>query len=71
MKKYYLFFSLLLIICQASTVSALNNKADNYYNEGVRLYKIGKYEQALEAYNKAIELNPNDSETYVNKGGVL
>lgn len=64
MKKYYLFFSLLLIICQASTVSALNNKADNYYNEGVDLYKLGKYELALEAFNLAIRLNPKNSKAY-------
>ena len=47
------------------------NYAIAYYNKGNTLSKLGKYDEALQAFNKAIELNPNDTEAYLHKGFTL
>ncbi|MBI3129246.1 MAG: tetratricopeptide repeat protein [Candidatus Tectomicrobia bacterium] len=44
---------------------------DNYVARGVRLAKQGRFEEALEDLNKAIQLNPVDAEAYNNRGGVF
>ncbi|HYH16950.1 MAG TPA: tetratricopeptide repeat protein, partial [Flavisolibacter sp.] len=36
---------------------------DTPLNEGIQLFKQGKYEEALEALQKAAEANPNDAQT--------
>ncbi|EAA25936.1 putative O-linked GlcNAc transferase [Rickettsia sibirica 246] len=38
-----------------------------YNNKAEILRKLEKYELALEAYNKAIEIDPNYSDAYFNK----
>lgn len=52
------------------------NPNDAYIGYGFRLRILGlrfpeKYELALEVYNKAIALNPNHFQAYLNKGAVL
>jgi len=44
--------------------STLNNK-------GVDLYNLGKYEEAIEWYNKAITIDPNFLKALINKGLAL
>lgn len=41
------------------------------YNKGYALHNIGRYDQAIECYDKAIELDPNDVAEWYNKGGYL
>jgi tetratricopeptide (TPR) repeat protein len=48
-----------------------SNYASAWYNKGVALVDLGKYEEALVYFDKAIELNPNDAEVWDNKGIVL
>lgn len=43
----------------------------NYYNQGIKLSKVGKFRNALKFYERAIELNPYVPEVYVEKGIVL
>jgi tetratricopeptide (TPR) repeat protein len=40
-------------------------------NEGDKLKTLGKYEEAIQCYDKAIELNPSNSAVYHNKGNAL
>lgn len=71
MKKYYLFFSFILIFCQTNIVWALENKdtsPKDYYDTGIILYNLGQYERAIEAFDKVLELEPNDFTAYSNKG---
>lgn len=42
-----------------------------YHNRGFALRKLGKDEEAIKSYDKAIKLNPNYPEVYNNKGYVL
>ena len=46
-------------------------KPEDYFNHGLDLYYKGKYELALEAFNKAIELKPNYANAWHNKGVTL
>jgi tetratricopeptide (TPR) repeat protein len=48
-----------------------SNYASVWYNKGVALVDLGKYEEALVYFDKAIELNPNDAEVWDNKGIAL
>lgn len=41
---------------------------DSWFNRGVALEKMGKSEQAIECFDKALEENPNDSWAWFNKG---
>jgi Ca-activated chloride channel homolog len=43
------------------------NEADSLYNKGNALAQSGQLQQALEAYNKALKLRPQDSDTLYNK----
>lgn len=43
------------------------NDAVNYYNQGAAMHRLGKYNEAVIAYNKAIELNAKYSKAYAEK----
>lgn len=42
----------------------------DYYDRGMSLYDIGKYESALEAFSKSVELAPENIEAWYEKGFV-
>jgi len=44
--------------------------AEAYINRGVAYAEIGKHEQAIRDYDKAIELDPEDADAYYNRGVV-
>jgi Ca-activated chloride channel family protein len=44
-----------------------NASLDGLYNQGNALAKSGQLQQALGAYNKALQINPNDQDTLYNK----
>jgi len=37
----------------------------------IALIKLGRKEEAMVSYNKTIEIDPNDAETYYNMGNIL
>ncbi len=39
-----------------------------YVSKGLEYYKTGKLDEAIAEYNKAIDLNPRDSDAYLNRG---
>jgi Flp pilus assembly protein TadD len=41
------------------------------FNKSVALFSQGKYDEANQAYDKAIRLAPNDSWAWTNKGAAL
>ena len=45
--------------------------ANDWNNKGLSLETIGKYEEALDCYNKAIEINPLYAEAWEAKGFIL
>ena len=46
-------------------------EAGAWYNKGLALYDMGKYEEAIKAYDKAIEINPEEAGAWYNKGLAL
>jgi Ca-activated chloride channel family protein len=52
-----------------AAVKALENPghSDAYYNKANALAKLGRYEEAIKAYDKAIELNKNNDDAVYNR----
>jgi len=46
-------------------------EAATWTNKGDALYELGRYGEALKCYDKAIEINPNNTTAWNNKGFVL
>jgi tetratricopeptide (TPR) repeat protein len=60
------------IICSICLIYATSSIADvktsSWVEKGVALVMEGKHNEAIEAFNKAIELNPQDAVAYNNRG---
>lgn|SRR3989339_2040117 len=48
-----------------------NNTAEHYFKTGEDFYKTYDFENAINAYNKAIEINPNYISAYESKGWAM
>ena len=59
-------FCLLIVPCRAGAESA-----GDLVNRGNELYSAGDYDQALEAYEKALAEQPDAGEVFFNKGNVF
>jgi Flp pilus assembly protein TadD len=44
---------------------------NSWIKKGTALANLGSYDEALQAYDKALELNPDDSDTWQIKGIAL
>ena len=44
---------------------------EQYLNEGVQLYSLGRYREALAAYEQALDLDPHFADAYFGKGNAL
>jgi tetratricopeptide (TPR) repeat protein len=61
----YIIYSICFIF---ATSSFADVKTSSWVEKGVALVIEGKYNEAIEAFNKAIELNPKDAVAYNNRG---
>ena len=48
-----------------------NLTAEEWNDKGIALSRLGRYEEALDAYNKALEINPQYAKAWYNKGDAL
>lgn len=55
----------------ARSTTELKESAVNYFNRARSFAERGEYDKAIESYNKAIELNPNDEMAWYGKGFCL
>lgn len=42
--------------------------ATDWYEKGIKFYGTGNFKEAINAYDKAIQLDPKDGETYIGRG---
>jgi tetratricopeptide (TPR) repeat protein len=60
-----------MAIAVLSTPTVGQTTEDNWYNKGNALANQGKYDEATQAYNEAIRLEPNNAGAWINKGNAL
>ncbi|MBQ8168878.1 tetratricopeptide repeat protein [bacterium] len=59
----------LLSVTQAFASNVTEAKLE--YNKGIDFYKIGQYDKSMEAFRRAIDLDPNYIDAYYNLGSIL
>lgn len=48
-----------------------NSDSDDWYDKGLKLSRLGKYEEAIECFEKAFEIDPEYKDACVIKGIAL
>ena len=64
MKKHLVLLSVLLFV----TVIASGQNYKKYYRAGTEFMKMGKYQDAVAQFTKAIEVEPSDADLYIARG---
>jgi len=64
-----LILAVLFVLCLAAV--AQENTADSWYQEGLKLMGNDNYRDALIAFDKAIEIDPENASIWMGKGDVL
>jgi tetratricopeptide (TPR) repeat protein len=59
------------LLVESAPLSAAFLSVDDYFRRGNAHYQAGQYQEALTAYNRALELRPDDANTLVSKGAAL
>ena len=59
------------LACQVTLGRSEQNNAEAWNNEGVAFYKLGKPEEAIDCYDKALDLDPGLAQAWNNKGLAL
>lgn len=72
MNKCVCFFGIILILMlTAHTVTAYDDRAVQYYNEGNHFFELGQDSEAWAFYDRAIAINPDFAEAWYNRGLAL
>ena len=61
----------LILLLVLMTSAQCQQTAEDWFNKGLALGEQGKYDEAMEAFDEAISLNPNYALAWYNKGVVL
>lgn len=49
----------------------ISTEAKLQYNQGVDMYRLGRYDEAITAFQKAVDIDPNYIDAYYNLGSIL
>ena len=58
----------LLLVCTCLLFPGYSLSAEDWFTQGVSFSKSGRYDQAIQAFSKAIEINPRNTSAYINRG---
>jgi tetratricopeptide (TPR) repeat protein len=72
-KKYWVQCTILILLAfyLIPIVQASDSTSVEWFNQGNTLRADGQYQEALEAYNKALSIDPNYAEAWTYKGNTL
>ncbi len=70
-KKILLILIVVISAVNISFAAEVSTEAKLQYNKGVDMYRVGRYEEAIEAFRKATELSPDYIDAYYNLGSIL
>ncbi|MBE7710419.1 MAG: tetratricopeptide repeat protein [Cyanobacteria bacterium SIG32] len=70
-KKNLTILSIMVSLAVAPAFANDVTEAKLYYNKGIDFYKIGQYDKSMEAFRKAIDLDPAYIDAYYNLGSIL
>ncbi len=62
---------LLSLVVLSTCALAQENTAEYWLNTGQELFANGSYEEAAQAYDKAIQIEPKNASAWLNKGYAL
>ena len=72
MRQGYIVVLLIFVVLVGAIIIACGNATEDtaewHFNQGNKLAEQGRYEQAIEDYDQAIRLNPEDADAYYNRG---
>ncbi|MDG6251490.1 tetratricopeptide repeat protein, partial [Methanocalculus sp.] len=68
--KGTLYICIILLLCFVGAVQASEN-TEAIYDQGVMLFESERYSEALEAFNKLIELDPQNADAWNYRGWSL
>lgn len=71
MKKIFILLTILILSNASLNAAEINTDAMLQYNRGIDFYKIGQYNQAIDSFRAAIDLDSNYIDAYYNLGSVL
>jgi len=60
--------ALILTLMAPAYASSANETSIDWFMKGYNLYNQEKFSESLDAYNRALELDPRDSEAWNNRG---
>lgn len=70
-KKILLSLIIFISAVNISFAAEISTEAKLQYNKGVDMYRVGRYEEAIDAFEKAVELDPDYIDAYYNLGSIL
>ncbi len=67
MNKNFLVFFMILTV---AFLSCAKQNPEEHFKKGTRLYAEGRYDEAIEEFQKAIKIDPTYLDAYVNLGAI-
>jgi tetratricopeptide (TPR) repeat protein len=68
MKKLTMWTGLLIVLCAFALPAFGEQTAEEYFNQGVGLYEAQNYDEAVAAFEKAVEIKPDYADAYYDLG---